>query len=79
MDRHTYPYFIRHKLAGDNRDLCDAHRIAIRFDNLRVFRQDTELKSEIRGAYRTALKYMIDLRDQGGWVFAEYGDGYIGK
>lgn len=81
------PYFIRHKLKGDEYDLCDAHRIAIDFENLPVPEKQTELDpdhfrdlpSRYASAYRTALNYMINLRDLGGYVFAEYGRGYIGK
>ncbi len=76
---HVDTYFIRHKLRGDEVELCDAHRIAIDFDNLPISGDATELGSEIRGAYRTALTYMIHLRDHGGYVFAEYGEGYIGN
>ena len=81
-------YFIRHKFPGDvYRNLCDARRIAIDFENHRVLGKQTDLDPDFfRGlspgysrAYRSALNYMIRLRDQGGYVFAEYGGGYIGK
>ena len=76
----TDTYFIRHKLNGDERELCEAGRIAIWFDNLPITaKTENELGPSIRGAYRTALKYMIRLRNQGGYVFAEYGDGYMGS
>ena len=80
-------YFIRHKFPGDEKDLCDARRIAIRFENHRILGKQTDLNPDwFRGlspryasTYRSALNYMIRLRDQGGYVFAEYGGGYIGK
>jgi len=74
------PFFIRHKLGSAEKNLCDAQRIAIDFENLRFSGGLAELEAgDFHGAYKTALKYMIDLRDNGGWVFAEYGPGYIGK
>lgn len=73
-----HTYFIRHNLKGDERDLCDAYRIAIDFENRPISRKPSELDPDIRGAYRSALNYMIQLRDHGGYVFAEYG-GYIGR
>jgi len=75
-----YTYFIRHKFPGDEEDLCDSRRIAINFENHRIPGKQTELDPDrFRGSYRSALNYMIRLRDQGGYVFAEYGGGYIGK
>ena len=73
-------FFIRHKLKGDEKDLCDARRIAIDFENEHIPGKQTDLDPDcFRGTYRSALNYMIRLRDQGGYVFAEYGEGYIGK
>ena len=41
------PYFIRHKFNGDEKVLCNSHRIAIDFENRRVDKEIAEPPPDI--------------------------------